>query len=49
MKLELLFEILMSTKTIHEPTRNVFSCPFLVISWIVLAQGERQHETNLGH
>lgn len=24
-------------KPIHEPTRNIFSCPVRVISWIVLA------------
>jgi hypothetical protein len=34
------FEILMRSKTIHEATRNVISCPFCVISWIVLAQGK---------
>jgi hypothetical protein len=34
------FEILMRSKTIHEATRNVISCPFRVISWIVLAQGK---------
>src|SRR5437879_3342123 len=32
----------MPGKTIHEPTRNVFSCPFSVISWIVPAQ-EKDH------
>jgi hypothetical protein len=30
----------MGVKTIHEATRNVISCPFRVISWIVLAQGK---------
>jgi hypothetical protein len=25
---------------IHEAARNVISCPFRVISWIVLAQGK---------
>ena len=30
----------MRSKTIHEATRNVISCPFRVISWIVLAQGK---------
>jgi hypothetical protein len=34
------FEILMKSKTIHEATRNVISCPFRVISWIVLALGK---------
>jgi hypothetical protein len=34
------FEILMRSKTIHEATRNVISCPFRVSSWIVLAQGK---------
>ena len=30
----------MGSKTIQEPTRNDISCPFRVISWIVLAQGK---------
>src|SRR5258707_15140507 len=30
----------MPSKTIHETTRNVFSCPFRVILWIVLARGK---------
>jgi hypothetical protein len=34
------FETLMGVKTIHEATRNVISCPFRVISWIVLAQAK---------
>jgi hypothetical protein len=34
------FETLMGVKTIHKPTRNVISCSFRVISWIVFAQGK---------
>jgi hypothetical protein len=45
------FEILMRSKTIHEATRNVISCPFRVISWIVLAQGQttRNHTQSGEH
>jgi hypothetical protein len=35
------FETLMGVKTIHEATRKVISCPFSVISWIVIAQGKK--------
>jgi len=34
------FETQMGVKAIHEATRNVISCPFRVISWIVPVQGK---------
>jgi len=39
------FEILMTRKAIHEPTRNVFPRPLRVISWIRSCSGEKTRKS----